>query len=137
MLARCRNPNATGFARYGGRGIKVCERWQNDFAVFLADVGPRPSPEHTLDREDADGDYEPGNAAWATPEQQANNRRDNRRVLIGGQVTTLRRACREAGSVISIRQAWRRIKAGWPAGEAVSTPPETGPNVGRQTGDFQ
>ncbi|HEY4451018.1 MAG TPA: hypothetical protein VGN13_05440 [Solirubrobacteraceae bacterium] len=68
------NPNATGYANYGGRGIRICSRW-DDFALFAVDVGEKPSPEHTLDRIDNDGGYEPGNVRWATPAEQQRNRR--------------------------------------------------------------
>jgi hypothetical protein len=78
MLGRCRNPNDKKYEDYGGRGISVCERWENSFADFLADMGERPSEKHTLDRINNDGNYEPGNCRWATSKQQNNNRRPRR-----------------------------------------------------------
>jgi hypothetical protein len=75
MRYRCMNPKNKDYANYGGRGITVCENWMQSFDSFIKDVGYRPSPLHSLDRIDNDGNYEPNNVRWATAMQQANNRR--------------------------------------------------------------
>ncbi len=78
MLNRCRYPRNASWKYYGARGITVCERWK-DFAAFLQDVGRRPSPKHSLDRINSNGNYEPGNVRWATQSEQNRNRRPFRR----------------------------------------------------------
>lgn len=78
MRRRCLSPSNHAFPRYGGRGISIAPEW-DDFDRFVADVGPRPSLGHSLDRVDNDGNYEPGNVRWATAAEQANNRRTSRR----------------------------------------------------------
>jgi len=78
MKTRCTNPKATNYGLYGGRGIKVCDRWQK-FELFLHDMGERPIGK-TLDRIDVNGDYEPSNCRWASKEEQAQNRRQTKMV---------------------------------------------------------
>jgi hypothetical protein len=94
---RCGNPNATFYKHYGGRGICVCERWANSFENFLADMGPRPSAKHSIDRINNDGHYEPGNCRWALPVVQHNNTRSNRRYTLAGETHTEAEWCRELG----------------------------------------
>jgi hypothetical protein len=79
MIERCHNPSHVNFEGYGGRGIKVCDRWRAAFLNFLADVGDRPSARHSIDRfPNNDGNYEPGNVRWATRRQQARNKRTSK-----------------------------------------------------------
>lgn len=75
MKTRCNNKNHSTYKNYGGRGIKVCSRWENSFNEFIKDVGKKPTLGHSIDRVDNDGDYEPGNVKWSTRIEQNNNQR--------------------------------------------------------------
>lgn len=78
MIARCHTKGAPNYERWGAIGVSVCDRWRYSFENFLADMGRRPSPKHSLDRfPNNDGNYEPENVRWATARQQANNRRNS------------------------------------------------------------
>lgn len=79
MKERCSNRNHNSYPWYGGRGISVCDAWLNSFDRFEADMGPRPSPEHSIDRINGNGNYEPGNCRWATMNEQIKNRRPRAR----------------------------------------------------------
>ncbi len=97
MKARCLNPNNKFWPNYGGRGITVCDRWLNSFEAFYEDMGPKPSPKHSIDRIDVNGNYEPGNVRWATDSEQMQNVRHNVRVTFQGDDVVLIEACRRAG----------------------------------------
>lgn len=78
IIQRCTIPSAGNYRYYGGRGIKVCDRWKNDFWAFVEDLGTKPSPWHSIERLDHNGHYEPGNCCWATEREQSRNKRVTR-----------------------------------------------------------
>jgi hypothetical protein len=85
MIQRCERASHISYKNYGGRGIRVCRKWRKSFAAFLNDMGPKPSPQHWLDRKNTNGHYTPANCRWATPKEQLRNTRRNRRVVYLGQ----------------------------------------------------
>lgn len=110
MVKRCYSPTDKDYHRYGERGVSVCENWRGDFAAFLADMGERP-PGTTLDRwPDANGDYSPENCRWATPKEQARNRRNTTRVLVNGKSVALAEIAEQMG--ITVGAAHMRLKRG-------------------------
>jgi hypothetical protein len=117
MKWRCGNPKAQQYKWYGARGIKVCERWRNSFEAFLSDMGRRPSPGHSLDRIDNDGDYEPGNCRWATATEQNRNRRGLSLIEYRGETVCMTELCKRTG--IPRTTLRRRLATGWPLERAV------------------
>lgn len=117
--ARCYNKKTCAYRLYGGRGIKVCERWHS-FENFLADMGPRPSIAHSIDRIDPDGDYEPKNCRWATLIEQARNKRTNKIVTFNGESLPISVWAERLG--IRTDTLWRRFNSGWPVEKALSQP---------------
>jgi hypothetical protein len=119
MKDRCRRPSCNGYARYGGRGVAVCDRWRASFEAFLEDMGDRPAG-MTLDRISSNGNYEPGNCRWVTPREQARNRRTSREVTANGVTLSLAEWSRKTGIHYMTLRA--RLDAGWPPEVAVTAP---------------
>jgi hypothetical protein len=122
IKTRCLNPNCPGYARYGPRGL--CEEWENSFETFRDDMGPRPSPLHTVDRIDNNGPYCKANCRWALPEVQQNNKSTNKRLLYDGQNLTYAQWTKIKGfRKNTIRN---RVVQGWDV-ERIMETPDDGP----------
>ena len=118
MKDRCYRKTTREYKRYGGRGIRVCLRWHT-FENFLADMG-RPPAGHSIDRIDGDGNYEPGNCRWATPKQQARNRRNNVLVTFNNKTQCVAAWAEELGLKLSTLKT--RLKKRWPLETALAAP---------------
>jgi hypothetical protein len=112
MIGRCYNRNNGKYSDYGGRGITVCDQWRTSFEQFFADMGPRPSPQHSIDRIDNDGNYEPSNCRWATVAQQCRNRRNNHLLTINGETHCIDDWSTLAG--LPPHTLHNRLRKGWP-----------------------
>lgn len=123
MLRRCYTPQTPGYHHYGGRGIAVCDRWRNSFENFLEDMGHRPAKGYSLDRIDVNGNYEKTNCRWATAKTQCNNKRDNVYIEFQGERLTEAQWRRRLGFPRGV--IIYRIKHGWSAEDALTTPPGT------------
>lgn len=114
---RCENPNDKGWKDYGGRGIKVCDRWR-DYELFLRDMGEAP-PGMSLEREDNDGNYEPGNCHWATTIEQSNNKRSNVKFKFNGRYLSVKEIAREIP--MPYHTLWQRLyRLHWPFHRAIT-----------------
>lgn len=120
MKRRCLDPKSPKFHIYGARGIAICPQWRDSFSTFLCDVGQRPTKKHSLDRIDVNGNYEPGNVRWATPQQQQRNTRTTIRLRVGERDVALGDLADESG--IAATTIRRRLLLGWSVTEALNTP---------------
>lgn len=120
MWHRCSNPSNPGWKHYGGRGIRVCGRWKK-FETFLSDMGPKPTPKHSIDRIDNNGNYEPSNCRWATSIEQGRNRSNNLLLTYNGQTKTVMEWAESTGMGVQLIK--ERINRGWPI-DAIFTYPK-------------
>lgn len=122
LFMRCNNKNSSDYKDYGARGISVCARWtgKEGFKNFMADMGPRPSQRHSIDRINVNGNYEPDNCRWATSKQQTRNYRRNRMVTIDGDTKCLKEWCEERG--VSYTRTFQRLRRGWAIERALTAP---------------
>lgn len=114
---RCYSKNHTSFKDYGAVGIVMCDRWKNSFEAFYEDIGPRPSPSHTLDRRDGTKGYDKENCRWATPIEQANNTKRNVHYEFNGERKTLAEWCRELN--LNYNTVFMRLERGKSFEEAI------------------
>lgn len=120
MRQRCSNSHNRDYYRYGKRGVTVCERWANSFPAFLNDMGPKPTPAHTLDRyPDQKGNYEPDNCRWATTKEQALNRTTTRMITFNNQTMC---AADWAASLGITRETMHVRLKSWTLEQALTTP---------------
>ncbi len=138
MNSRCFNPRNRCFPRYGGRGVTVCDRWRHDFAAFLADMGPRPSPKHSIDRIDNSGPYSPENCRWATLTEQNRNKRTNRLLTFHGETLPLSAWAERLGMPENTIR--NRLRRGWSDERTLTEPvhfnPFKGPRSVREDAAF-
>jgi hypothetical protein len=121
MISRCYNPKDKEFARYGGSGIAICDRWLHSFENFYEDMGDPPTVKHTLDRyPDQRGNYEPGNVRWATIKEQMNNLTTNRKLTVKGETLNFCQWVERAGLPRST--IYNRLMKGWSEEDAIFTP---------------
>ena len=126
MKRRCNNKNDAAYNNYGGRGIKVCERWDKSFENFLEDIGNAPSEKYSIDRIDNNGDYCPENCKWSTRLEQGNNKRSNVMLEYNNECLSLMEWSRKTGITYAALQY--RLKCDWPIDKMLTTPTRHGAN---------
>lgn len=120
MYARCYNPNNKAYKYYGGRGIKISDEWLNSIETFCSEMGPKPSPKHSIERIDVNGNYCKENCRWATYKEQANNRSNNHFIEYNGETKT----ASQWGEIFKIHPTviTGRLKLGWSVEDALNIP---------------
>src|SRR5882724_8559459 len=116
MISRCENTDNSAYKNYGGRGISVCPEWRANFSVFMKDMGRRPL-DHTIERIDNNGNYEPDNVVWATRIQQQRNRRACRYITHAEITLTVVEWAEKLG--LKPTTIYNRLHRGWPIGDAL------------------
>lgn len=120
IKARCYNTAHPHYLHYGGSGITMCDEWQDDFSAFYRDMGPRPSPEHSIDRRENDKGYDKDNCHWTDDIAQANNRSNNIRYTFDGETKTLAEWCLELN--LNYHTVYSRLQQGWDFEKAITKP---------------
>jgi hypothetical protein len=120
IRSRCLNQSSPAFPDYGGRGIVMCDRWREDYTAFLADMGTKPTPRHSIDRIDVNGNYEPGNCRWATSKEQMRNTRRTHFATFQGETLCLTDWAAKTG--LTRECIKRRLHHGWPVELALTAP---------------
>lgn len=124
MISRCENPSTPDYENYGGRGIRICKAWRDSFDAFFQDMGRRPSPRHSVDRIDVNGDYEAANCRWADARTQCRNMRCNHIVTFRGREMTLAEAVEH--SPVTYNTVLYRLKRNWSLEDAILRPQQRG-----------
>jgi len=119
MIRRCTDQQCLSWKDYGGRGVTVCQRWRESFIAFLEDMGPRPTPAHTIGRIRNEEGYGPDNCQWETRIEQGNNKRNNRFLTHNGETLTVAQWSRKTG--LPRCRIEMRLKSGWTVERTLST----------------
>lgn len=120
IVDRCHNPDSSAYYWYGARGIEMCERWQQSVDAFTQDMGMPPTLNHSIERINNDGNYEPSNCRWATAEEQNNNTRRTKLITYNGKTQSLRDWAKEYD--LEARGLSERLRRGWDIEKSLTTP---------------